>query len=282
MTIAVILSTYNWPRALELALWGYAVQTRRDFQLIVADDGSGPGTAQLIEHMRRETGLDLLHVWHEDRGFRKSEILNRAIMATDRDYLIFSDGDTIPGPDFVRLHAAFAEPGRFLAGAYVKLNARASEAITADDVRTGRATRLGWLWAQGFRPGNHALRFVGPGLFGALLDRVTPTPARFHGNNASAWRDHIVQCNGFDMEMGYGGQDAALGDRLENLGVLPKRIRHRVPAVHLYHERPWRDPAGMRRNQEIRSRIRGSGETRAPEGIEELKAEIEARSERGP
>jgi glycosyltransferase involved in cell wall biosynthesis len=271
-TIGVILSTYNWPHALELALWGYAAQTQRDFQLVVADDGSGAETAELIEHVQHETGLDLLHVWQEDRGFRKSEVLNRAIMATDRDYLIFSDGDTIPGPNFVALHAAFAERGRFLAGAYVKLNRAASEAITVDDVRAGRATRLRWLRAHGFRPGKHALRFVGSGWLGALLDRVTPTPARFHGNNASTWRDYIIEVNGFDMEMGYGGQDAALGDRLENLGVLPKRIRHRVVAVHLHHERPWQDPAGMRRNQEIRFRIRKTGETRAVAGIQELEA----------
>ena len=105
--IALILSTYNWPRALELSLWGYAAQTFRDFQIVIADDGSGPETRAGIERMRAEAGLDIVHVWQEDRGFRKSEILNRAILATDRSYLIFSDADIIPRQQFeVAIQAA--------------------------------------------------------------------------------------------------------------------------------------------------------------------------------
>ena len=52
-----------------------------------------------------ETGPDIEHVWHEDRGFRKCEILNRAILAASADYLIFTDGDTIPA-DSTRACAA--------------------------------------------------------------------------------------------------------------------------------------------------------------------------------
>ncbi|HEX7050517.1 MAG TPA: glycosyltransferase family 2 protein [Longimicrobiales bacterium] len=270
MDVAVILSTYEWPRALELSLWGYAVQSYRDFQIVIADDGSGPETRALIERMRRQTGLDLVHVWQEDRGFRKSEILNRAILAAEREYLIFSDGDTIPRRDLVERHVALAEPGRFLAGGYVKLPADVSARITVDDVRSGRAVELGWLRAQGLRPGRRALRFARSLRWGTVLDHLTPTPPRWHGNNASTWREYLLAVNGFDMEMGYGGQDAALGDRLENLGIRPKRIRYRAPAVHLYHERPWRDPEGVRRNLAIRQRIRERGETRAPRGIAEL------------
>jgi len=268
--IALILSTYNWPRALELSLWGYAAQTFRDFQIVIADDGSGPETREVIERMRRECGLDIIHVWQEDRGFRKSEILNRAILATDRPYLIFSDADIIPRRDFVEVHARLARPGRFLVGGAVKLPARVSERITVEDVRAGRATSLRWLMAQGFSPGRHALRFPTNRAWGWLLDRLTPTPPRFRGGNSSAWREDVIAVNGFDMDMGYGGQDAALGDRLENLGVRPERIRFRAPAVHLHHERPWRDPEGMRRIVEARRRIRETREIRAPRGLAEL------------
>lgn len=272
MKVAVILSTYNWPRALELSLWGYAVQTYRDFQVVIADDGSGPETAALIDRMRRETGLEIVHVWQEDRGFRKSEILNRAIMATDREYLIFSDGDTIPRRDLVERHLKYAERGRFLAGGYVKLPASVSEKIGVEEVRSGRATDLKWLRAQGFRPGRRAMRFA-PERLGAILDKITTTPARWHGNNASTWREYLIAVNGFDMEMGYGGQDAALGDRLENYGIRPKRIRHRAPAVHLHHERPWRDEEEMRRIVEKRQRIRATGDCWTPKGITELDLE---------
>ena len=269
MRVALILTTYNWPHALELVLHGYAVQRHRDFHVIVADDGSGPETRALIERMRADTGMRIEHVWHEDDGFRKSEILNRAIVAADADYLVFSDGDTIPERDFIGTHVRFAERGRFLAGGYVKLNRKVSERIGVEDVRSGRATSIAWLVAHGFLPPAKPLRWA-PDPAGALLDRWTPTPARWHGNNASTFRDHLIEVNGFDMEMGYGGQDAALGDRLENLGVRPKRIRHRCVAVHLWHDRPWRDPAGKQRNDAIRERIRRDGEIRATRGIAEL------------
>ena len=270
MEIGVILSTYNWPEALERSLWGYAVQTHRDFTLIIADDGSDHRTRRLIERVQAETGLRIVHVWHEDRGFRKSDILNRAIRAAPQEYLIFSDGDTIPRRDLVAVHASLAAPDRYLAGGYVKLPADVSERIDVEAVRTGKATSLGWLLRQGFRGGRKVLRFPRSRTVARFLDWVTPTKMRWHGNNASTFREHIVAVNGFDMEMGYGGQDAGLGDRLENLGLTPRRIRYRAPAVHLHHERPWRDPEGVRRNLEIRRRVRSSGETRATRGIEEL------------
>lgn len=270
MDIGVILSTYDWPEALERSLWGYAVQTRGDFTVIIADDGSDDRTRRLITRVQRETGLRIVHVWHEDRGFRKSEILNRAIRAATQDYLIFSDGDTIPRRDLVAVHARLSDRQRYLAGGYVKLPARVSRQIDVEAVRNGQATDFRWLRRQGFRGGRKALRFPRSPTVARLLDRLTPTKMRWHGNNASTFRDSIVAVNGFDMEMGYGGQDAALGDRLENLGLTPRRIRYRAPAVHLHHERPWRDPEGVRRNLEIRMRIRESGETRATRGIAEL------------
>lgn len=273
MRLGVILSTYEWPRALELSLWGWAAQTLRDFRVWIADDGSGPETRALVERVRAETGLDIAHVWQPDRGFRKSAILNRAILAADADYLVFSDGDTIPHPRLLQTHARLARPGRYLAGGYVKLPAAVSGRLGVDDVRAGRATSLAHLRRLGLRPGRRALRFVGPGPAGWLLDRVTPTPRRWHGNNASTWREHLVAVNGFDLDMGYGGQDAALGDRLENLGVLPLRIRHRAPAVHLHHERPWQDPDGMRRIAETRARIRAEGRVRAERGLAQVEPE---------
>ncbi|HUG28801.1 MAG TPA: glycosyltransferase [Gemmatimonadales bacterium] len=270
MESAVIIATYNWPRALELALWGFAAQTDRRFGVVVADDGSGPETAALLERMRGETALDITHVWHEDCGFRKSEILNRAILATEADYLVFTDGDLIPRDDFMATHHRLAQRGRYLAGMTVRLPEQLSASINAEDVRAGRATDLRWLRAQGFRPGRHALRFSRSWRFNTVMDHLTTTPPRWRGGNASAWRDDIVAVNGFEMQMGYGGQDAEIGDRLDNLGVRPLRVRFRAPTVHLWHERPWRDEAMVRKNREHRQEVRASGATRARMGLVEL------------
>jgi glycosyltransferase involved in cell wall biosynthesis len=273
VTISVILSTYNKPHDLERVLWGYAVQTVHDFELLVADDGSRADTAALIERFNTDSGLHVRHVWHEDNGFRKTEILNRAIVASGGDYLLFSDGDCIPRRDLVATHAELAQPGRYLAGGYLKLPKSVSDKITVEDVRAGRISDLVWLRAQGWKPGRRALRLTGSRGLAALFDALTPTAAHFHGNNASVWRDALYRVNGFEGEMGYGGLDKALGYRLENLGVKGKQVRHRAVCLHLHHERPYRDEAVIKSNREILKRLRGSGEFRARRGLEELGAD---------
>src|SRR5690242_7243799 len=116
MKVSVIISTYNAPEWLETVLWGYECQTNKNFEVVIADDGSGESTRQLIERMQKESSLSIIHVWHEDRGFQKSQILNKAIKASTTDYLIFSDGDCIPRKDFVEVHINHLKDGYFLSG----------------------------------------------------------------------------------------------------------------------------------------------------------------------
>lgn len=270
MRLSAIVSTYNRPEYLERVLWGWARQTRTDFELVIADDGSGPETTSLIERMRPATRLELVHVWHEDRGFRKTEILNRAIVVASGDWLMFSDGDCVPREDLVATHYELARPRRYLAGGYIKLPAHVSERITTADVRAGRHTDVTWLRRQGWRPGRRALRLTRSRTLGALYDRLTPTAADFHGNNASVARDALVEVNGFEGLMGYGGLDQALGYRLQNLGVKGIQARHRAVTMHLHHDRPYRRDEVRLRNREIMAGIRSNHETRAKRGLAEL------------
>lgn len=270
MRISVIISTYNRPAYLELVLCGYAVQDRPADEIVVADDGSGPDTAALIARMRSSHGLPLVHVWHEDSGFRKSLAMNRAIVASTGDYLLVTDGDCVPRRDLLAVHARLAAPGRFVAGGYLKLPAEVSARLTLDDVRSGRVAELRWLRAQGWRPGRRALRLTSSARLGALYDALTPTRAEFQGNNASAWRDAIFAVNGFEGDMGYGGLDKALGRRLGNLGVRGIQARHRAVCLHLHHDRPYRTPETLRANRAILQRIARQREVRAINGLAEI------------
>jgi len=270
MRVSVIITTYNQPEQLEKVMWGYAAQRDAKFELIVADDGSGPATTDVIDRISSESGLDVLHVWHEDRGFRKTEILNRAIVGANEDYLVFSDGDCIPRDDFVAAHARLARPGFFLSGGYIKLPKDVSAGIDIDDIRSGRATDPALLRARGWHPGRRALRLVRNRAVATLMDHVTPTRRTWNGHNSSAFRKAILEANGFDLDMGYGGLDRALGERLVNAGLKGRQVRHRIPCLHLYHERPYADARGWKHNHEIRDRIRRNHETRAMNGIEEL------------
>ena len=274
---SVILTTYEQPRALELALCGYARQSFGDFELVLADDGSGPRTRAVAQRLRERTRLRIRHVWHEDCGFRKTEILNRAVVAARGEYLIFSDGDCVPREDFVEGHLREARPSTFLSGGYLKLPCELSEALTREDVTSGRAFRASWLIARGWPGGRRSRRLTRSARLGSLLDRLTPTRATWNGHNASTWKRLVVAANGFDLDMGYGGLDRALGERLVNRGVVGKQIRHRTPCLHLWHPRPYRSREVAAANRAIRHRIRANGEVRARLGIAELE-ESDART----
>ena len=266
--VSIVLSTYEQPRALALALRGYERQTLSDFELIVADDGSGPETANVVRRAC-DRGLEVRHVWHEDVGFRKTEALNRAIAATTGAYLIFSDGDCVPRDDFVATHVRLAEPDRFLSGGYLKLPESVTRAVDEMAVDRGHVFDLSWLRKKGYRPGRRASRLNRSPMLAHVLDTMTPTRPTWNGHSASTWKEHLLNANGFDLDMGWGGLDRALGERLENAGVRGKQVRHRAVCVHLHHERPYSDPAVIAANRAIRDRIRNSGETRTPRGLRE-------------
>jgi glycosyltransferase involved in cell wall biosynthesis len=278
--ISVIVSTYNRPGYLERVLRGYAAQTDPRFELVIADDGSGPETIELIGRVRAERKLSILHVWHEHHGFRKSLILNRSIEAARGNYLLFTDGDCVPRHDLIDVHRRIARPGRYVSGGYLKLPPHVTSAIELSDVDSGRITELSWLRSRGWKPGRRALRMIRSQRISALLDLITPTPADFQGNNASTWRDALYRVNGFETEMGYGGLDQALGYRLQNAGIKGIQARHRAVTMHLHHDRPYRDAAVVKKNREIMSRIRKNGESRARRGLAELEADPTVRIER--
>ena len=274
MKLSVILSTYDQPRWLEKVLWGYTVQSLRDFELLIADDGSGPETAAVIETFRRSGALRPVHVWHEDAGFRKTEILNRAILQASGDYLIFSDGDCIPRDDFVAVHARLARPRRFVSGTVLMLPASLSERVSREDVVSGRISSPRWLARNGFRAGRRITRLIRAAGVGAIADTLSSASRHFAGGNASVAREALFEVNGFDHEMRYGYEDWSLGERLRNAGYRATQARNRAVLFHLEHPRSYKSADEVARNKVIYERIRRSGETRARIGLAELQESL--------
>lgn len=272
MKVSLILATYRQAAWLRKALWGYAEQSYRDFEVVVADDGSGEETAAVVEEAAEWFPLPLEHVWHEDRGWRKWLVLNRAILASRGEYLIFVDGDCIPRRDFVETHVGLAEPGRFLSGGVVRFPLELSRAIGREDVRTGRFVDPGWIRDHGHRLGRHRLRLL-RGAWAGLLDRLTPTSPTFNGGNASVHRASVERINGFEADLGHGGGDREFGQRLENLGLVGKQVRYRAVLVHLEHGRPYASAELKETNRRRRKRLRETGEIRAARGLDEVARE---------
>src|SRR5690554_6518284 len=111
MKASLLISTYNWPEALELVLMSAKRQSVRPDEILIADDGSSEKTKQLILEFQNKSVIPIHHFWHEDKGFRKSIILNKAIAGATGEYIIQVDGDCILHKDFVRDHKALAQAG---------------------------------------------------------------------------------------------------------------------------------------------------------------------------
>lgn len=268
MLISVVVSTYNQPAWLEKVLRGLAAQGDPDFEVVVADDGSGPETAAVLDRHRAAFGRGLRHEWREHRGFGKCAILNQAIRATRGEYLVFLDGDCIPRHDFLATHRRAARPGRFLSGGAFRLPLATSEAIGPVEIASGQAWDPAWLREHGVAR-SWRLRRLGAGpVLARVLDAVTPTGATFNGGNSSAWRADVVAVNGFDERMGHGGLDREFGARLRNAGLRGVQLRHRAIVVHLDHPRGYRNDETVRRNRDIWTETERTGRVRAVVGLD--------------
>ncbi len=270
--IGVVITTYNSPLWLSKVLTGYESQTDTDFRVIVADDGSTDETRQLIDSFRDRGVITIDHVWHEDNGFRKCQILNKAIAETDCDYLIFTDGDCIPEPGFIATHRRLAEPGYFLSGGYIKLTMDVSKAISDADIREGVIFDPKWLVRHG-QPKNHKLWKLSPSsLKRKLLNAITPAAASWNGMNSSTWTRDLIAVNGFNEDMQYGGLDRELGERLWNYGHKSHQIRFSTVCLHLDHARGYSKPEIWAKNRAIRKAVKDNRTYWAENGIKKAQS----------
>ena len=256
MKIAVVITTYNNPAWLEKVFWGYAKQTDPNFKLIIADDGSLPATKQLIDHYKQHSVLEIEHVWHEDKGFQKTKILNDVLRTTDCEYLIFTDHDCIARQDFVAVHRKFARKGQFLSGGYFKLTMPVSKSITQSDVQQGRVFDYHWLRSMGQSASFKSLKLTAGRTSSQIYELLSPTKATWNGMNSSAFTEDINAVNGFNEHMQYGGLDREMGERMLNNGIKGKKIRYQAICVHLDHKRGYATEETWRKNKAIREQVR--------------------------
>lgn len=250
--ISVIVSTYNSEEWLQKVLWGFHFQTFKKFEVIIADDGSGPKTKSLLQEMQKEVHYNIVHVWQEDDGFQKSRILNKAVVACNADYIIMTDGDCIPRADFVQVHNVNKEEGYFISGGYYMLPMNISKKITKTDIEKQLCFNIKWLKKLGIPKTFRNNKLIVKGVASKLLNAFTPTNASWNGHNSSGWKKDILNVNGFDERMQYGGQDRELGERLFNFGIKSKQLRYSAVCVHLDHKRGYKTPESIAKNMAIR------------------------------
>lgn len=250
--ISVVISTYNALVWLKKTLCGFEHQIFKDFEIVIADDGSRDETKDYISEFSKRVDFPVKHVWHEDNGFQKSEILNKALLQCDADYIVMTDGDCIPRKDFLSVHQEEKSKGYFLSGGYFKLPMSISELISEEDIKTQRCFDVNWLKNNGLASSYKNMKLTASGITEKLLNYSTPTSATWNGHNASGWKADIFAVNGFDERMQYGGQDRELGERLFNYGIKSKQIRYSAICIHLDHPRGYKTQKSIDKNLKIR------------------------------
>lgn len=234
------MTTYNAPRHLALALAGLQIQTEKNFELHIADDGSTPETSEVVEEFMQRAPFPVIYSWQQDLGYRKTKILNEAIRKAKADYFIFIDGDCVVHKDFIRNHLKYRQKGYYLAGRRVDLGPKFSEKLTPEVVLRGGLNRpnLGVLMSCMKKDSEYfhrCLTVYNPTLRKILkMEKVDD----MKGCNFSVDRESLFKVNGFDEDYeGYAREDTDLEMRLQYLGLKIKSLKGLAVQYHVWHDR---------------------------------------------
>lgn len=260
---SVILATYNDISILEWSLAAFARQSFRDFDLILADDGSSEPYEPILRKWAARFARGIAHVRHERAGFRKTRIQNRAVSVARTGRLIFVDIDCLPQQNFVRNHLAFLRSGVALTGRRVHIRKEIlppAETIYERGITLGMGNLL-WQWMNGrARVIEHGVEL--PMFFESRNNGIL-------GCNFSVMKSDFAAVNGFNEEfLGRGGEDTDIDLRLRRNGVGVRCLRNKLIEYHLMHDvrvgTYESDSAQIRQAQ-------SAGEIRASKGLAEVR-----------
>ena len=232
--VSVILAVYKKPDFLEKILVSLIHQSFKDFEVIVADDGSGPEIREVVDRQAPNFTFPIQHIWHEDKGFRKTVIANKAVLASRAEYLVFVDGDCILHRRFVESHYRFKRRNTVLSGRRIMLDKELSERMTLGDVFSGRLQKPSFWW-------NHCPRnFAKHGFYIPILFYIENFIKRKYfilGCNFSLYKSDYCGINGYDERIiGRGMEDSNLDPRLKLMGFRVKSLTRQALQYHLFHE----------------------------------------------
>jgi glycosyltransferase involved in cell wall biosynthesis len=226
--VSILVSTYNWPEALELSIKSMWRQSVLPNEIVIADDGSDEKTKELITRLQKESCVPIVHVWHPDEGFRRTEILNKAIAKAKGDYILQVDGDVILARHFVSDHIELAEKNHFVCGSRVKLQQPVTERIFA----SGEFPPHFWEVPPGFLANSFRSRL----LRRYMAKRYAREIDHLRGCNMAFWKEDVIKVNGYNEELQqWGHEDGEFAFRLHFAGVEKKALKGGGCVYHLYH-----------------------------------------------
>lgn len=252
---SVIISFYNKIDYLKLVLAGFVNQSSKNFEIIIADDGSEKKVISELEQHSTSLPFQIRHVWHEDIGFRKNKILNQAVVASNSGYLIFIDGDCVPHKKFIEDHLSLREENKFHTGKRVNLSEKLSSLLTEKKV------------SDGFLDKNN-FKILTDSIFGkttyaekgirikssSIRNFITTKNPGILGSNLSLHKNDLLKINGFDERYNQPGigEDSDLQLRLELAGLTNKPFRNIAIQYHLYHKRLTHPKSNLKILEEVK------------------------------
>jgi glycosyltransferase involved in cell wall biosynthesis len=257
LRVTLVVTTYNWPAALDLTLQSVARQSIAPMEIIVADDGSGHETEAVVTRWQGRLPTPLVHVWQADEGFRLARSRNRAIAAARGDYVIIVDGDMVLHRHFIADHVRAARHGCFIQGVRLLTGPK-----TAGRMLDRGLLDLGF-FAPDIKRRRHTVRSR---LLSQLLFRERTGQRAIRGCNQAYWKSDLVRVNGFNEAfVGWGREDNEIAARLYNAGIRRRNLKFQALAIHLHH--PLRHTQVGERNDEILRATIEAGKAWCPIGL---------------
>jgi glycosyltransferase involved in cell wall biosynthesis len=229
MRTALVVTTFERPDALAAVLDSVGRQRAPPDEIVIADDGSGSATQQVIANFTRRSTVPVRAVCQPHEGFRLTRLRNLAIAAATSDYLVFIDGDMLLHEAFIADHRRHARPGWFTQG----VRAHADAALTARLIDEPRLALGAAMAGLGLLRRAYLLRSR---RFAAATRLLANRFIAIKGCNQGFWRDDLLRVNGFNEGIqGWGPEDKELCARLVHAGVERQTLLFGGVAVHLHH-----------------------------------------------
>lgn len=242
--LSLSISVYNNVLFFEKVWASVKAQSFKNFEVIIADDGSAPENKQRMQKLIQDSNIPCTYVWQEDRGFHKNEVLNKGILNADSNYMVFIDGDCVLHHRFLEDHWAYREENVILAGRRANLSKAISEEVSSAQIQAGWLDKnyLKLVPRFAFDHDSMAirgLRIENP-IFWKLMNRKERGVV---GCNFSVHRSDLLKVNGFDMRYTAAGtgEDSDIEYRLNLASVKTKPFCHKAIQYHLWHKLQRRD-----------------------------------------
>lgn len=204
-------------------------QTELPDEIVVADDGSTDDTKDVIATFSKGFKGMVKHIWQPNKGYRRSRILNKAIMATDSEYVVTVDNDVLLHPKFVADHKAHALVGHFVSGG--RCHIKEEYAVS---IKEGVIDAIPGFLSSGLGRRFRSVRL--PFLSRLLYWRHRHSTRQLCGSNLGFWKSDFIKVNGFEEEfVGWGSEDREFCLRLMNIGVRRRSVEFGIVQYHLDH-----------------------------------------------